>query len=149
LRRHHHGARLTIVGEGPERASLEALARGLDVSDAVEFAGKVSESEKARLLQDADILVACAVREGWGLTVTEAARVGTPSVCYRIPGLRDSVVDGRTGLLTEPTPGALAAGVRLLLEDPARYERLRVNAWEHNSGLSWDRTAVAFAHVLS
>ena len=149
LRRHHRGARLTIVGEGPERASLEALARGLDVSDAVELVGKVSESEKARLLQDADILVACAVREGWGLTVTEAARVGTPCVCYRIPGLRDSVVDGRTGLLTEPTPSALAAGMRLLLEDPARYERLRVNAWEHNSALSWDRTAGAFAHVLS
>jgi glycosyltransferase involved in cell wall biosynthesis len=149
LRRDLPTARLTVVGEGSERASLEALASRLDLGGVVDFAGRVPEDEKARLLQDADVLVACAVREGWGLTVTEAARVGTPSVCYRVPGLRDSIVDGRTGLLTEEAPGALAAGVRMLLEDPVRYELLRANAWEHNSELSWERTAGAFAHVLS
>ena len=95
------------------------------------------------------MLVACAVREGWGLTVTEAARVGTPSVCYRIPGLRDSVVDGRTGVLTEQDPAALAAAVRALLESPAVYEAMRHAAWQHNAGLSWTRTAAAFASVLS
>jgi glycosyltransferase involved in cell wall biosynthesis len=149
LRRNLPTARLTIVGDGPQRASLEALARELEVDDSIEFAGKVPEDEKARLLQDADVLVACGVREGWGLTVTEAARVGTPSVCYRVPGLRDSVVDGRTGLLTEANPTALAGGVRFLLEDPVRYQRFRVNAWTHNAELSWEQTASAFAHVLS
>ena len=149
LRRDLPIARLTIVGDGPQRASLEALARELEVDDSIEFAGKVPEDEKARLLQDADVLVACGVREGWGLTVTEAARVGTPSVCYRVPGLRDSVVDGRTGLLTDANPTALASGVRFLLEDPDRYQRFRVNAWKHNAELSWERTASAFAHVLS
>jgi glycosyltransferase involved in cell wall biosynthesis len=148
LRRTHGSATLAIVGVGPERGSLERLATELGVREAVEFAGRVSEEEKSSLLQEADLVVACAIREGWGLTVTEAARVGTPSVCYRIHGLRDAVVDGRTGLLTEPAPAALAAGARRLLDDHALYARLRHDAWKHGAALSWERTASAFATVL-
>jgi glycosyltransferase involved in cell wall biosynthesis len=148
LRRTHGSATLAIVGDGPERGSLERLAAELGVREAVEFAGRVSEEGKLALLQDADLVVACSIREGWGLTVTEAARLGTPSVGYRIHGLRDSVVDGRTGLLTESAPAALAAGVLRLLDDHALYTRLRHHAWQHAAELSWDRTASAFATVL-
>jgi glycosyltransferase involved in cell wall biosynthesis len=148
LRRDVPAATLAIVGVGPELGALERLARGLGVADAVAFHGRVSEDEKQRLLQDADVLVACAVREGWGLTVTEAARVGTPSVCYRIPGLRDSVVDGRTGVLTDEDPRALADAVGRLVADPAAYGRMREAAWRHNAELSWERTAAAFAQAL-
>jgi glycosyltransferase involved in cell wall biosynthesis len=142
-------ATLAVVGTGPELGALQRLAVELGVSDAVNFLGRVPEERKQQLLQDVDVLVACAVREGWGLTVTEAARVGTPSVCYRIPGLRDSVVDGRTGVLTEEEPSALAAAIRTLLETPAEYEAMRRRAWQHNADLSWARTAAAFASVLS
>lgn len=149
LRRHLPEARLAVVGTGPELVSLELLADRLGVGGAVDFLGKVSEERKLQVLEDADLLVACAVREGWGLTVTEAARVGTPSVCYRIPGLRDAVVDGRTGVLTEQDPAALAAAIRSLLERPADYEALRRNAWQHSADLSWTRTADAFAGILN
>lgn len=149
LRRTVPVATLTVVGEGPERGRLAALAHELAVEDAVDFVGRVEEAEKARLLREADVLVACAVREGWGLTVTEAARVGTPSVCYRAPGLRDSVVDGRTGLLTSESPEALADAIRQLLQSPSLYGQMRLRAWRHSSGLSWAGTADAFAHVLA
>ena len=133
LRRSVPDASLVVVGDGPERGELLRLADELRLREAVEFAGRVSEPEKTRLLADATILVSIAVREGWGLTVTEAARVGTPSVCYRIPGLRDSVVHGRTGILTDPSPDALADGAAALLAEPARYKQLREAAWRHSA----------------
>lgn len=148
LRESHSAARLTIIGEGRERTSLERLAGRLGVGDAVRLAGRVSEDEKVQVLREADVLVACAVREGWGLTTTEAARLGTPAVTYDVPGLRDSVIDDQTGLLTEPTPEALAAGVRRLLDDRRRYDALRKAAWERWRHVSWDLTAESFERSL-
>jgi glycosyltransferase involved in cell wall biosynthesis len=148
LRKSHSSARLTIVGEGRERSSLERLAQRLGLADAVQLTGRVSEDAKVRLLREADVLVACAVREGWGLTITEAARLGTPAVTYDVPGLRDSVIDGQTGLLTEPTPAALADGLRRLLDDRPSYDALRKAAWERWRHISWDLTAESFERSL-
>jgi glycosyltransferase involved in cell wall biosynthesis len=148
LRESHGSARLTIVGDGPERANLEHLARELGLSEAVRFTGRVPDETKAGLLEQADVLVACAVREGWGLTTTEAARLGTPAVGYDVPGLRDSIVDGRTGLLTKPSPSSLAQGVRRLLDDRDLYRSLRAAGWAHVRDLTWDRTTASFERAL-
>ncbi|MBA3332093.1 MAG: glycosyltransferase family 4 protein [Actinobacteria bacterium] len=142
-------ATLVLVGDGPERRRLGSLAAGLGLNGAVRFAGRVPEDEKRRILQEADVVLATSVREGWGLTVTEGARLGTPAVAYDGPGLRDSVVDGQTGVLTPRMPEAMAAAVAALLRDGARYERLRENAWRHSSALTWDGTAAAFERTLS
>ncbi|NGO73672.1 glycosyltransferase family 4 protein [Streptomyces boncukensis] len=88
------GGRLVIVGDGPERAALEAMA-----GPGVTFAGRVSEGEKHRLLCRSWMLLHPSLVEGWGLVVTEAAARGTPAIGFDIPGLRDSVEDGVTGLL--------------------------------------------------
>jgi glycosyltransferase involved in cell wall biosynthesis len=148
LRRTLPSATLTLVGEGPERGRLEQLARALNVADAVSFAGRLSEHGKVEVLRAADLLVGCSVREGWGLTVTEAARLGTPAVVYDVPGFRDSIVGGRTGVLTRCSPAALGRAVGELLADPARYEQLRLSAWRHAQGPSWDQTARSFERVL-
>lgn len=148
LRESHGSARLTIIGEGRERAKLENLARELGLEEAVRFTGRVSEAEKVDLLERADVLVSCAVREGWGLTTTEAARLGTPAVAYDVPGLRDSIVDGRTGILTEPSPNELAMAISGLLADRPRYDELRASAWQQWRDLSWERTAASFERAL-
>ena len=148
LRREVPEATLTLVGDGPERLRLGSLAASLDLNGAVRFAGRVPEDTKRRLLEEADVVVATSVREGWGLTVTEGARLGTPAVAYDGPGLRDSVVDGQTGVLTARTPDAMAAGVAALLRDRERYSRLREEAWRRASLLSWDGTAAAFERAL-
>lgn len=142
------GASLTIVGDGAERSALARLAGELGVAARLTLAGRVSEREKHELLERSDLLVGCSVREGWGLTVTEAARLGTPAIAYDIPGFRDSIVHERTGLLTPCTPGALAAAAAGLLADAARYERLRAGAWERWRELDWERTADAFERAL-
>jgi glycosyltransferase involved in cell wall biosynthesis len=108
----------------------------------------VPETEKRRLLEAADLLVASSVREGWGLTTTEAARLGTPAVVYDVPGFRDSVMHERTGLLTTPNPHSLADAVVRVLSDPPLYESLRKHAWRAWRDLSWDRTASAFERAL-
>lgn len=148
LRTTHPGASLVLIGDGRERASLVRLAAGLGVADAVHFAGRTSEDDKERLLGDADALVGCSVREGWGLTITEASRRGTPSVVYDIPGFRDAVVPGRTGYLVEPTPAALADGVRTLIADPSRYAELQAAALETSRDVTADDTTAAFEEAL-
>lgn len=149
LRVHRPAATLTLVGEGRSRAQLERLANRKGLGDVVSFAGRVSEEAKNQLLRTSDILLGTSVREGWGLTVTEAAAQGTPSVVYNIPGFRDAVINGRTGLITEPNPSSLAVGVRALLADPMLYERVRVGAWESFGWETYEGAANTFERALA
>ncbi|MGB6061555.1 MAG: glycosyltransferase [Candidatus Aquilonibacter sp.] len=134
--------RLQILGGGTSRMreSLRALAQRLGVEDRVEWTGFVSETEKRRLLAAARLLVMTSVREGWGLAVSEANLAGTPAVGYDILGLKDSIKDGLTGLLTEESPSALAQGVRDMLDDGVRYSRIAQAAQNAAQGLTWEGT---------
>ena len=95
-------AQLWIVGTGPEFERLRAAA-----PVGVEMLGRVSDAERAELLTRAHVLVATSLREGWGLTVSEAAVCGTPSIGYAVPGLVDSI-PASGGALVDPNPDALA-----------------------------------------
>ncbi len=109
------GGRLVIVGDGPERERLQQLA-GPDVV----FKGRVSEAEKHRLLCAAWLLLHPSAVEGWGLVVTEAATRGTPAIGFDVPGLRDSVEDGVTGLLARGESSFAAAWCTLALSAERR-----------------------------
>ncbi|MFF3762764.1 glycosyltransferase family 4 protein [Streptomyces sp. NPDC001922] len=109
------GGRLVIVGDGPERQRLAAMA-GPDVV----FTGRVSEAEKHRLLCEAWLLLHPSLVEGWGLVVTEAAVRGTPAVGFDIPGLRDSVENGATGQLVDGESRFAAAWCTLALSGERR-----------------------------
>jgi glycosyltransferase involved in cell wall biosynthesis len=148
LRRTHPEARLDLIGTGEEREKLLARAGRLGVRDAVHLHGRVSEAERDRLLGEADVVVGTSVREGWGLTVTEGAAAGTPAAVYDIPGFRDSVVDRRTGVVTQPSPHALAEGVRWLIADRDRYEAIRNNARARVAATTWEATTDAFELAL-
>ena len=102
LRRRLPEAKLWIIGTGPMASELLRQAPA-----GVELLGRLSDADKRLRLARAHCLVATSVREGWGLTVTEAAQVGTPAVAYDVGGLRDSV-RASGGLLVAPRPQALA-----------------------------------------
>ena len=79
----------------------------------VQFLGAVSHAEKFERLQRAHVLIATSVREGWGLVVSEAAALGTPSIAYDVAGLRDRLASaaaaygGTEAQITQAaTPGA-------------------------------------------
>jgi glycosyltransferase involved in cell wall biosynthesis len=142
LRDAGRSVRFVVVGRGDDRARLEALANDLGVADAVEFPGFVSDEAKLELYRRTWLHLLTSPKEGWGITVIEAAACGTPTVASDAPGLRDSVVDGRTGrLVPHGDVDALAAALAELLDDRAARARLGAAARQHALGFSWDTAA--------
>ena len=150
LARSRPDARLVLVGSGTAEADLRARLKGRAHADSVHFEGFVSEEEKVRWLQRAEVLVQPSHKEGWGLTVLEANACGTPVVATRVPGLQDSVQHGETGLLVEGGDReALAQAIGRILADPSLRDHLVQGALEWADRFSWDAVADAFAVVLS
>jgi glycosyltransferase involved in cell wall biosynthesis len=109
---------IVLVGEGPERAALESMARERRETARVLFTGERRDARS--LLPAFDVLVVPSIgREGFGLAALEAMDAGVPVVASRVGGLPEVVDDGRTGVLVPPgEPAPLAAAVQGLLERP-------------------------------
>ncbi|ARF55194.1 glycosyltransferase family 4 protein [Streptomyces gilvosporeus] len=137
------GGRLVIVGDGPERARLSALA-GPDVT----FTGRISERRKHQLLCSAWLLLHPSLVEGWGLVVMEAAARRTPAVGFDIPGLRDSVEHGVTGLLARGE-SAFAAHWCTLALSARRRETFALAAERRAARFRWGHTVADFRAVAA
>ena len=141
IRRAVPGARLIVVGHGPQEAELRARY----AADDVEFRGYVTEDEKYAILRRAHLVLIPSLREGWNLVVTEAAAMGAPCVGYRVPGVRDSVRDGETGALVDARDWlALAREAIALARDRTRLSRLAASGLLFASGFTWDRAREEF-----
>ncbi|MEO5885858.1 MAG: glycosyltransferase [Candidatus Limnocylindrales bacterium] len=147
-------ARLTIVGDGPLRPSLEAQAANLGAS--VRFAGAVAPSQVAALLRAATVVaVPSTDDEGLGLVALEAMAQGALVVATAAGGLAETVRDGENGrVVAVQDPGALADALRQLLADattPAG-DRLRsggrATATSHDLGRSVQATVTRFRALI-
>jgi len=142
------GVRLTIAGKG-DFHELKRLSVDLGINCCVEFLGEVTEKAKVALLDRAWVYATASSREGWGLTVTEANACGTPAVAYNVPGLRESIADGETGLLVENgSIEAFTEAVMRVLQDEGLRRRLSEKSLKYASEFSWDRTAEEFMNVV-
>lgn len=136
---------LLVIGQGAERAPLEALARRLGLEDRVRFAGFVDDRERDALLAASRVCVFPSEKEGWGLTVIEANALGTPVVARDAPGLRDSVRHAETGLLVRARDEdgidawVEAIGAYLKEDEETLATRERCLAWARR--FDWDRAA--------
>jgi glycosyltransferase involved in cell wall biosynthesis len=139
--RHVTGGQLVIVGDGPERARIEALA-----GPGVVITGRVSEEEKHRLLCSAWMLLHPALIEGWGIVVAEAAIRGTPAIGFDVPGLRDSVINGETGVLVR-NEGQFAQAWASLTLDHGTREALGLAARLRAQRLHWSHAIEGFAQT--
>ena len=127
-------AQLWMIGSGPMSDKLKRTA-----SESVNFFGHISDGEKHQLMGRAHALLATSVREGWGLTVTEAAAVGTATIGYAVPGLVDSIA-ASGGYLVSPSIEEL--GDEIVRRVP-RLARGEDGCSVHPAGvLSWDDVAV-------
>lgn len=136
--------RLTIAGGGDHRVALEQLAVELGQAEAVRFAGFVSEAEKLALFRTAWANLFPSPKEGWGITIVEAAACGTPSLASDSPGLRDSVRHGVTGyLVPHGDVEAMATRMLELAGDPDLVARLGAQGRQHAEGLTWEAAAAA------
>ena len=141
-RQHRPDLRLEIAGTGDHRAKLERLVASLGLDRVVTFHGFVSEERKIDLMRSAWANIFPSPKEGWGITVIEAAACGTPSVASDSPGLRDSVCHGETGFLVPHGDiNGLAARMLDLADSPPLVARLGVRARRFAEGLTWERTA--------
>ena len=116
------GASLTIVGDGPERARLEALAGGQ-----VRFLGW-STNEEIRDLYRSTIATILPGEEDFGIVPLEAQACGRPVVALGLGGARETVIDGETGVLVEPGENALVEGLRRASSGTWDSDRIRRHA---------------------
>jgi glycosyltransferase involved in cell wall biosynthesis len=121
-----------IMGGGPMLEDLRKQA-----PEGVEILGRVSEEEKVDRMARAHVHVATSAREGWGLVVSEAAALGTPTIAYNTPGLKDSTLAAQ-GQLCPPEPAALAA---FLVEAMPRLQANPVEPIAYGGAHSWDEVA--------
>ncbi|MHB1523803.1 MAG: glycosyltransferase family 4 protein [Candidatus Dormibacteria bacterium] len=135
---------LDMVGTGYLEAQLRASA-----PSGVTFHGHLCEEAKRELLQSADLLLLPGTREGWGIVAMEAAAHGVPAVAYDIPGLRDSVLQDKTGRLTTPSPEALSDQAVDILRHPALWLRMSEAAQLRARAFTWDATADSLWQVMS
>jgi glycosyltransferase involved in cell wall biosynthesis len=148
-RRHRPDLRLDIAGTGDHRAELEQLAAELGLERAVVFHGFASEERKIDLMRSAWANVFPSPKEGWGITVIEAAACATPSLASDSPGLRDSVRHGETGFLVpHGDVDALAARMVELADSPTVVARMGQRARRFAESLTWERTAAATERQL-
>ncbi len=126
LRRRLSAVRLVVVGDGPERARLEALARELGVNDAVDFLGHLDPPAMEAALEPAWVqAVPSRWEEPFGLVAAEAMMRGTAVVASCAGGLTEQICDGETGYLVTPgDASALAEALERVLLDRGLAERL-------------------------
>jgi glycosyltransferase involved in cell wall biosynthesis len=142
---------LKVAGDASTRYGrqvLDYIARSPHSAD-IEYVGRPTDEQRLQLMQRAHLILQTSIKEGWGLTVTEAASQGTPAIVYHADGLRDSVRHDRTGLITPPNPQAMATAITELLADPKRYDSVRHAAWEWSKEITFDRSYQDFLSVLS
>jgi glycosyltransferase involved in cell wall biosynthesis len=142
-------ARLLVVGSGRGLEPLRQLAANLGLTDCVTFTGFVDEDTKVRCIQQAAVVVNTSEKEGWGLTILEANACGVPTVASDVPGLRDAVRSGETGLLVPPgdVEQLTTALVRLLTSEAER-QRLAAGARAWSLQFSWEQSARQLLEVI-
>ncbi|HVD04248.1 MAG TPA: glycosyltransferase family 4 protein [Candidatus Dormibacteraeota bacterium] len=138
------GASLDLLGGGYLESDIRAQH-----NPGVTVQGFVDETVKAALLSEADLLLLPGTREGWGIVAMEAASYGVPVVAYDIPGLRDAVLDGVTGLVVPANPEILGLAAASLLQDHDRWLRLSEAAQQRGREYTWDRVAQDLLGVLT
>jgi glycosyltransferase involved in cell wall biosynthesis len=139
------GFEALIVGDGPDRPTLESEIRRLHLEDRVRLTGE--RHDVPDLLAAADVFVLSSESEGLPVSVLEAMATGLPVVASRVGGLPELIVDGETGLLVEPRdPDALAAALERLVADRALRRELGA-AGRAYAEAHFDPESFARAHV--
>jgi glycosyltransferase involved in cell wall biosynthesis len=121
LRARIPGARVRIVGRGPDWEAVNRLHAELGLGEGVALLGDVPRAQLVEEYANADCFCLPSVQEGFGIVFLEAMAAGLPVVACHAAAVPEVVLDGVTGVLTPPRdPGALAEALAAMLGDPAR-----------------------------
>ena len=142
-------ARLLIAGDGESRNNIAKLVEKLELGSHVQFLGKVTDEEKIKLLGSSWVAVQPSQIEGWGITVIEANACETPVIASNVNGLKDSIIDGKTGILVNPgNIEKFSQAIYTVLKDTELRNNLSHQAllWSHK--FSWDDSAKQFYEIM-
>lgn len=143
------GCTLNIAGQGDDESRLKKLCADLELEH-VNFLGFVSEEQKQELLQRAWLFVNPSSMEGWGITNIEANACGTPVLGADVPGIQDSVLEGKSGWLVPcGDERAWSERLRTLLAHPEELDALRESSIQWAANFSWEESARTFLRVLN
>jgi glycosyltransferase involved in cell wall biosynthesis len=138
---------LLIVGEGWQRAELEAITRS-DRLDAVQWVGKAEYSRLGHYYKNADVLIFPTLEDVWGVVVSEAMAFGKPVLCSKAAGAAELIVEGETGYCFDPgAPNALADLMRGFIINPQLAAKLGTQAAQSLGSHTSTAIAQFFAEV--
>jgi glycosyltransferase involved in cell wall biosynthesis len=143
-------AKLIIAGTGDADESLRDLVNKEHMNRYIKFTGRVSTKKKLNLLQSSWLMVNPSFMEGWGITTIEANACATPVIGSDVPGLKDSIKNGKTGVLVPyGDTDRMAREIIKLLESQHLLKTLSTEAisWAHN--FSWDTSADYLRNLIA
>lgn len=148
LRADGHPVRLYILGIGPMEEELEQLSAGLGIADAVTFLGY--QTNPYKYVAKCDLFVCASFAEGFSTAATEALIVGTPVCTVEVSGMKEMLGENNEwGIVTENDENALCAGIKSLLDDPARLAHYKEKAAQRGKTFSTENTVLAVEQMLS
>ena len=149
LRKRHPGAALTVIGQGPERTSLETLSEALGVSEAVRFCGQLPNEEVLSKMDKAAFFVMVSKPEGFGIVYLEAMASGCVTIGTEGEGIADLIVSGENGFLVPPDdPDAIAAVIEWCIQHPEEAAAIAERGRQAATGLTWEKNAAQYAALF-
>ncbi len=136
---------------GGDQGELRKLARRSGCEEKIHFLGRVSDEEKLEYMKQASVLCSTSVKEGWGLIVTEAHSMATPTITYDVDGLRDATTFGG-GYVCRPDPQSLADSLaslyNIFTNDTKQYDSLCQNALSQSKKVTFEQSYTDLQDVL-
>lgn len=140
-------AKLIIAGWGTEASNIADMVMKNPLRRRVSLVGPVTNAEKRELLSKSWLFVNPSIGEGWSIAVIEANFYGTPAVAFNVPGLAESIRDGKTGLLAEHKED-LIDKICVILKNKQLRNKFAGSAYLHARRFNWDHTAAKSLSIL-
>ena len=139
-----------IIGDGPEKESLEFEVKSLKLTESVRFFGSVPYEKIPEFLHKADVFVRPSRSEGMGNSFVEALAAGIPVIGTRVGGITDIIEDGKTGLFarSEDSPDLAKKIITLLNDKNLAASIVRNGQKMVGERFSWDRIAQTYARLF-
>jgi glycosyltransferase involved in cell wall biosynthesis len=138
-----------IAGSGDDLERMKCYAKERKL-DNVKFLGRISEEKKKELMQKAWVFVNPSFKEGWGIVNIEANYFGTPVIGSNVGGIKDSVLDGKTGLLfSYGNSKELANKIKYLIENKNLSKKMSKEAKKWAMNFDWDSKARSYLNMLN
>lgn len=149
-------AMLYILGSGPDEERLQKLVLRKNLAKNIKFINKNNffihknvKDLKVKLMQKAWALLLPSVKEGWGMVITEAGACGTPAIVSDVTGLKESVINGKTGIVLSKNPSEyeLSQAIIRVIEDNNFRKSISKRAHEWSQNFNWDKSYRIFKEL--